>query len=512
MPVKNSKNYSRKIKHGGVAIIELLVALGISSLMLTAAVLVAFGGQTAGLDVGLTNHGLYRLDNHLGSTLALVMGDWDLATGEALADSTNFYTGQSAVTDISPCLKSVNADIDWTSENNREQNISLNTLVSSVAAAKALGDDCDSFPPSDWDTIGSLGTANVSPAGTEGTGLDVSSINGHEYAFLTTSHDNSATADFWVIDVSNPTGTLVPIASLNITDDGGSAKGLNAVDVAGDYAFAIRNDNTEQLQVIDISDPFDPRVVATSSIPDASSAVARSIFYYEEKLYIGTQYLPCPTCDPEQNNELHIFDVSDPLNPVPEASIDVDRNVNSIMVNGEGIAYLATGPGSISPYTPLKIYDVDPNSPTYLSQIGAFNTTGNQQGRSVYLLGDTLYLGRDRATGSNKDFHIINVSNPSNLQEIGSKKLNLDPSNAAVITLTVQGRLAFLGTSDSNEELQIFDISDPNNIKPPSGCGNTFNFPQAATGVVFSKNLIFASVKSNDALRIIYDTPLVCAL
>jgi hypothetical protein len=493
----------------GAATLELLIAIAVMVLFLSGAVMVSFGGQTAGLDVYLTNHGLYKIGTGISETIASVLADWNFIAGQAAAD--DIYTETAVIKDISPCLKIISYGIFWTSDKNRGQNLISNTLISNTTEAKKLGGGCDPSLPEEWDTAAILGSANVSAANTQGSDLKISVINGKYYGFLTTSDDIQETSDFWVIDVSNPAGNLTPIADINIinSNGGGSSKGLSAVEVADNYAFTIRNDNIEQLQVIDISSPLNPVVVATSSIPNAPQAVARSIFYYGEKLYIGTQYLPCPSCDSKQNNELHIFNVSNPLNPVWQDSINVDRNVNSVVIREE-LAYLAIGPGSSAPYTPLRIYNIDSNSADYLSQVGVFETSGNHQGRSIYLLGNKIYLGRDRASGNNKDFHIIDVSNPSLPQEIGSQNLNLSPATAAVTALMVQGDLAFLGTSDSDAELQIFNISDPSNIKPPGDCGNTLDLPEAASGMVFANDLIFASIRSVEALKIIYDTPDIC--
>ena len=59
--------------------------------------------------------------------------------------------------------------------------------------------------------------------------------------------------------------------------------------------------------------------------------------------------------------------------------------------------------------------------------------------------------------------------------------------------------LAFIASSNSNREFQVINISDPNN---PS-LWSYFNFPQVATGIDYEDNLVYVSVRSNDALRII---------
>ncbi|MEK7122136.1 MAG: hypothetical protein AAB807_01015, partial [Patescibacteria group bacterium] len=66
-----------------------------------------------------------------------------------------------------------------------------------------------------------------------------------------------------------------------------------------------------------------------------------------------------------------------------------------------------------------------------------------------------------------------------------------------------QANLVFLGTTNSNKELIIINISNPDNIKEYA----SMDLPQISTGAVFVDNKIFMSVRSNEALRIITSTP-----
>ncbi len=59
--------------------------------------------------------------------------------------------------------------------------------------------------------------------------------------------------------------------------------------------------------------------------------------------------------------------------------------------------------------------------------------------------------------------------------------------------------LAFFATSASNEEFKIVEASDPAALTPYGG----LNFPQVAADLKFENNIIYAAVRSNDALRII---------
>ena len=74
---------------------------------------------------------------------------------------------------------------------------------------------------------------------------------------------------------------------------------------------------------------------------------------------------------------------------------------------------------------------------------------------------------------------------------------------ASLNDLVVRDYLAFLATSDSNRAFQVWNITDPSNIT----FWSSLQFPQVATGIDYEDNLVYVSVRSNDALRIITSSP-----
>ncbi|OGZ11954.1 MAG: hypothetical protein A3C93_05950 [Candidatus Lloydbacteria bacterium RIFCSPHIGHO2_02_FULL_54_17] len=512
-----------KQKNGGWSTLELLIALGIMTVVLVPATQVVLGNTEFARDTRFSQAALVMAEHNIENAGRELHADWDSATTEYDSTSEVLPDEKSetmTITDISECLKEVTSQLDWNNSPIRSQATGITTLVTNPSEVRRLGGGCNTMPPSgDWDTPEVLGYTSPSVIDGEATGIDVMNFAGQRYAFLTSVHSSPAKDDFWVIDGTDPESTPPPVVGqIHVSP------GLNAIDVARleiggvskTYAFAANDDNADHLMVIDITDPLTAThlVSASRSLPEMTTGVARSIFYYDEKVYIGTQYLGCPLCPSTQNNEFHIFDVSDPTSPVWEGSIDVDRNVNAIVVS-DGVAYLATGPGSSSPYTPLKIFDVDPDSLTYLQEIGSFAVPSDEQGTSLYLLGTKLYLGRERATASNKDFYILDVTNPVAPQEFpggSSVKLALTGATAVVKDIEVQGRYAFLAIENttSQDTFQVWDVATTNDLRRLNVCTAGDPLPQDMNGLVFVDNLIFASFRSNAAFRILYDTPDVC--
>ncbi|MBI5401621.1 hypothetical protein HZB05_02210, partial [Candidatus Wolfebacteria bacterium] len=260
--------------------------------------------------------------------------------------------------------------------------------------------------------------------------------------------------------------------------------GLKAIDVAGHYAYVANKENDNQLQIIDVNNLNSPNLVASFKLPGASG-VGSSIFYYNQKIYIGTKKATGP--------EFFIIDVTNPTSPISLGSKEINADVNGIYIKSN-VAYLA-----VSDEYELKIFNV--NNPAQITEIGSFDAPGDSEdGKSLDLVDDKLYLGR--TVGGNHtnhhELHILNVLNPSSVQNLGSKDLAADLNG-----IKIRDYLAFLATSDSNKEFQVWNVSNPADIIAWS----SFNFPQVATSIDFEDNIVYVSIRSNDALRIITSSP-----
>lgn len=451
-------------KKNGFSTLEILVAFSIFTLMIGGITLVSFGNQTNALDTELAH-------------TALLKAKWGLSTtSNALWENANSFSTTSeifsqtvTVTDISECVKYASSTVTWNTSPLRPQKTELFTILTSTSSALALGGDCQTNEPLEWSNV--IKATYIGHGG--GNGADtITSLDTKDGKMVMTGKSNAAGKnDLFIYDIVY-TGDPTDPATLNdfsITNYNG-IHGLNGVDIGHnslhnkDYAYIANNYSVGQLQIIDYSTTtsvfgFETLPNITSGyncppIPNTTCATAKSIYFYNDKIYIGTPFLFGGT-PPLENNELHIYDVTDPTNPSHTDSIDVDRNVNSIKVR-DGLAFLAIGSGTVSPYTPLKIYDVDPVSPNYLNEIGSVTSTNPDQGSSVYVLGNYAYLGKKGGNGPN--FQIINISNPSNPHIVSS--LSVPNSNETDINeIFVTGGLAFLAGGNG---MYVYDVRNPN--------------------------------------------------
>lgn len=495
----------------GSATLEILIAFVVLTLAMGAVIMVIFGNQSVVVDSELSNEALSKAQKILEDSRRASRQNFSSIVSASSTETSGsiLFSKDLSVYDISPCAKELVGRVYWEGSNERSQEVGLITRITSLADALMLGSFCDPFPPTnEWDTPTAFDVLSPSDFAGHGTGVAAGYLNGIRYAFLTT--DASSGDNFYVIDTTDPEtiSSAVDIHSMRVGDNG-----LNGIALAGNYAYILNDDTTSQLLVVDITDPLDPRHLAYASrtLPNLTNGLPRSIYYYNQKIYIGTQYVP-PI---GSNDEFHIFNVSDPDNPVPEASISVDRNVNDIVVRN-GLAYLAIGSGSTASSTPLRIFDVsNSSSPTYLDLVSEFQGINNWHGTSLYLLGSRLYLGLGRRSpvSSGAEFYILNV--PTNVGAastptvISSSTLALLPaSSASIASIVVQGNLAFLATTVSNaagsKRLLVLNIA----TSPPIRLNNCSSspIPQNATDLVYQDNLLFMSLRDNKAFRIIYDT------
>ena len=113
------------------------------------------------------------------------------------------------------------------------------------------------------------------------------------------------------------------------------------------------------------------------------------------------------------------------------------------------------------------------------------------------------------ANANKKNFYIFDVTAPTAPISIGAKRITLNPSTAAIEGIAVAGPYAFLATTDATDEFQLWQIDNPSNIVQPSTCSN-YNFPAKPSDLIYADNLVFVAIESNEALRIIYDSPSIC--
>lgn len=468
----------------GQTVIEVLIAFSLIGLLFSGVALIFFGNQSTLSDKELSAAAAWRAHEGIEGARAIARRDWTaLTTGDhglVFKSGEWIFEGSSTTHGIFTRVINVTSSPDY-----YEKNVTSRVIWMSGKTSKSFsytvrltdwktvlesgGDTGGGGTASDWTNACTLGTVDLGTA-VQGTDIDV--IN--KITYITTVHAEANKNDFHIVDVTNGNSPSI-FSQIN------TSPGLNAVDAIKDYAFVAVNNENEQLQIVDISNTLSPTTTAKYQLPNVNDSKGLSVFYNNKKVYVGTDI-------ESGGNEFHIVDVSDKSNPSSIGSREIGGNVNAIYVRGS-YAYLATSLDSKE----LVVLDIDDSS--NVTEVGSFNATGTIDALSVFVVGNTLYLGRKGDSNvSNHEFLVLDISGTSSIKLLGSKELGVEVND-----IRVRDTLAFLATSDSNKEFQVLNIDDPANITARI----TFNFSQNAQGADYESNFVYAAVKSNDTLRII---------
>lgn len=462
-------------RQSGRSLVEILVALVIFSLIITAVTLVFFGGQNflgqsvearkaieyahVGLeavrivrDNGWTNltDGIHGL-NFDGTT-------WTL-TGSP--DVSNGYTRTVSISSDFDNVKHIRMTVQWDHQPEGTKTVEIYTTLSPLEQGIS----------GDWTQPCILSTAAGSSGSSKGT--DVVYANGK--AYVTSNEASSGKPDFYIFDVSNTSAPAL-LSSLDVE------QGLKSVSVVGNYAYVIEAESTDFFS-IDISIPSAP--VVKKKITIAGGAIqGRYVVARGNFAYVGTTTSVA--------NDFYVVNISDPTNPVVagSAGLRIGGNVNEISLL-QNYAYLATSHDSRE----LAIVDLS-SVPIRSTLTKTYDAPGTADGLAVHAKTTKLvYLGRVESSspGNSREFIILDTTtNPPSAR--GSSEVSDD-----VLSIMSVQTLSFLGANDTNEELQAFYIRDPT---APVKWGG-LNVSNVITGADYHANVVFAAVNNGDILNLI---------
>ncbi len=475
------------IQHGhrGFLTTELLVALGVFSLAMGSIVSLMFSSAAFGADTesrfDALSRALTMVESYKPSDV-----EWDAPRTDEF-EETLFY-GERMYERVSQCAALVRASIRWSTRFGSDKETRLNELIVNPDEARRMGSSCDATLPGEWnDTalISSLSVPNFA------TALDVQSVGVRTYAYVSVNSVTESESDFYVIDVSD---SSLPRIVANVH----TGVGITDIVVVGRFVYATQYSTENQLQVISIEEPHNPLLVQEISLdsvdPLGSYPEAVSIEYYDGYLYVGTKETAGP--------EFHIFDVSEPDNPVEIGFLEINHNVNDIAVYG-GIAYLATS----ADYAELTLIDVSdpeefelpenylvPESNHY--KFNAKNAAGGAQdidATRISVVYPYAYVGMKRANSNERDFIVIRVQDPRAIAERGALRLGLS-SGEVVAGLHVQHNRAFIVTTDDDVPFRIADVSTSPQAMP--AC-STVDSGEGA-GVAYHGGIVYALFASGE--------------
>lgn len=276
-------------------------------------------------------------------------------------------------------------------------------------------------------TVGSLFGAALDPVlksqwpGYRRDRADAVVVSGH-YAYV-------AAGDLQIIDLSDPANPQLA-GAYNVSGD----KTL-AVAAAGNYAYVVGRatyDPTTKehsgggLQVIDVSNPADPRRVGDCAGGSSASGVAVSGNY----AYVAAG-----------SAGLQIIDISVPARPQLVGGYGTKWSASAVAVSANH-AYVASW--CLDSGWQLQSFDI--SNPTEPRQVGSLKTSGTVSGLAVSENHSFLAAGW-------AGLQVIDIGNPAK------------PQSAGVCAITGANAVAVLGNyayvADSVDGLLVIDITDP---------------------------------------------------
>jgi|GEM_PF-2955650 len=256
--------------------------------------------------------------------------------------------------------------------------------------------------------------------------------------------------------------------------------GTNKVDAVSGHVFAAQHSTSSQLVLVDTSQGNDLFITASSSLPNVAGArpEAVSMYYFDSKIYVGTKRTA--------GHEFHVYDVSNPDALQWLGSKEVNHNINDIVVK-EGLAFLATS-GNIRDLIVLDI-----RNPSAIVQLAAIDLLGNEDGRSIFVAGDLIFLGRYKSTVPGRpELYVLKFHSDSGGSPLEISVVDSVPTNADVNGIVLAGGYVFVATNNLENELQVFILSRDNQLTAEG----VINLPAAVTGIDF-ENEIFAVTSGN---------------
>lgn len=480
----------------GSMLLEVLIAMAVLTLGISASVMLAFANQTLRVDAGTNSEALSMAASMLEAERADSVLDFALVNPYDPADTDIYDTKVDVILPdpSDPWTKQITSIVDWPGEGGRPLSIKLSTFVTD-SEGPGGGSTCNSILSGDWTqpvkTEFEFGAEFIVDPSSGFPVTDIKAFNGKLYVTVNNDNGNNFQT-FFIVDVSSPAS---PDYLSAIDTNALHRDGLNAVALdGGGYAYVAnardRNfnicaegPNCSQLQIINVSDPENPGVetnlkLSASSAPyvtgnisgNNQQAVGKSIAYRDGYIYLG---LSTTVNGPG----FHIIDVHDPSDPEwvgswPDSSPVFGSSgapINAIYVRGD-YAYLAHPSGLAGASADqLTVLDIsDPANPERVSGF-AYATGVGGNGKSLHVVGNEIYFGRTASniSGPSGDgipefFILQNIPTGIPGTPLGSKTYATEES---VNGLIVRDYLAFLVVSG---KFIILRIDDPSVITPYS--------------------------------------------
>lgn len=399
--------------------------------------------------------------------LALASGDWSFA---GASDTTGIYHRTVTVTDVDANSRNLTVTVSWssaaggTAQESASSRLSNIHLVTIPSASNCIS---SSSVSGDWSHPVVVGSADIGP-GNQGTDIAVS----YPYIFMSGIAASSSKPDLFVFNASTPSAPST-IDTVDIGTDG-----INSLSLNGSSLYAASSNDSNELMVFNTATPASTSKIASVDLSGNTNGL--TVLASSHWVALGRAS--------NAGVEIYLYDVTNPAAPTYITGFEAGADVNDFATDGTRLYAVTSG-------TTNDLITIDMSDPAHPSLVGQYTLGDGYSDVSVaYHDPGKLFIGN-----ANGKLLVVDVSNPAS----PTVQATYDAGGAVQDMLCVVNDLIYTGTANGTKEFQILNISDLSHISEY----NSLNFPQVATGVGFANNMVFISMRSNDALRIITSSP-----
>lgn len=438
---------------GGFSLIEIMLGVGVFALLVTGIVGALVFSQHAKLVASQREQALRIAEEGIEAARNIRDESYSaVATGDNGLSTTSVRWNFSGTTDVIDALytrivtvaqvdnmrKNIIAEVTWPITDSRQGSVSLRSRLTNWRRQTSAGGAPTLFCT--YDLTAANSGSNVTDA--------ISIAYKSPYVYL--ARASSPGSEFFVFDVSNPAAPVL-VGQLGLS---GNPNDLSAL---GNYVYIASSDNTQELQVIDISLASVPLLAATFDLTaansgqgtvDGVSAVAASS--------IG-DYLYFMRAE-SGGKELIVFNITTPTLPTIAGTLDITGGVEETAHQGNYL-YAATADDSAE----LQVIDVTaPASPSLVGTLNLVSGNDALDGKSIAANVNTVFLGR-KGSSLAPEFYVIDATTPSSptltsTLDVGTLSLNsLDYATTTQLVFLV----ANSPTENDYYAIDVADLSNP---------------------------------------------------
>ncbi len=462
-------------------ILELLLAMGVMSMTLTAVSLVTFGlpfmVQNAELRAG-----------------ALILARSLMENATPLASTTDrAYVKSLTLFDAEDeDFLEIRALVSWVNTFGVPQSLLLSQSMSTLTHSSA----CDPFISGDWNHPVLLGTYAV-----PGTISDItvasstflvtlaststataSTLRTYDIRDTNTLHlvemfDNASTSRIGFSSVT--TGENGIVFAGNAFTSGSAVTCSDQVSCAQVHIFKHTGQSSYvRTGTLILSTSTPPLAVNSNGQP----APTQTLTYYQQCLYVGLQKTA-------NGSEFNIIDARDPTHLVWRSGYQVGRTINSIIVRGSH-AFLSTD----DPSREFIILDIhDPDHPVFAGSFDAPGSTSFGYGAVSTVHEPYVRFGRSYVSNA-AEFEILDIQDLAHIKEIQRKDTGTVRDPESVRGMLTQDALTYVLLT---HRLEFLHTRDPGKLTPYA---EPYTLPIGSEGVSLScrNNLIYVGRNSEN--------------